>query len=209
VPYVSCLPTGGGATSGGTHGFGYGFADPGTLPIELVSFNAEPQQEQVLLKWVTATEKNNDYFTLERSVDSKKWEPVTEIQGAGNSNTNIDYYYTDKQPYQGKSFYRLKQTDYNGAYTYSSTEKVLIGDDNDIIVYPNPSNLFVKIYGSTIFKISLYNSMGRKIGLRLSETNGYKLIDTSHLTSGIYLLVIENENAVIKKERLAINHSLN
>ncbi len=209
IPYINCLPSGGGSTSGGAHAFGFGFADPGTLPIELVKFTAEPQESHVLLKWATASEKNNNYFTIERSVDSKKWEVVSDIEGAGNSNTNLNYQYTDKQPYQGISFYRLKQTDYDGAYSYSATEKVLIGATDDIMIYPNPSNLFLKIYGSNISKISLFNSIGGKTGIRMSGNNVYRTVDTSVLPSGVYLIVIEKENGTVKRERLVISHNLN
>jgi len=81
------------------------------LPVELMSFDAAPDGENILLTWETASEINNDYFTIERSEDAINFTELTRVDGAGNSNTNIHYHSTDFGPYLGVSYYRLKQTD--------------------------------------------------------------------------------------------------
>ena len=91
----------------------------GALPIELVKFTGEPYGEFNLLKWLTATETNNNYFLLERSNDAVNFDEVGTLDGAGNSTSYINYSMLDKKPYNGITYYRLKQVDYDGKSTTS------------------------------------------------------------------------------------------
>lgn len=207
IPYVNCIGGGGGSVGSGAHAFGFAFDDPGTLPVELISFNADAQKKDVLLTWATASEINNDYFSIERSADSKNWEKISSIDGAGNSNVNIRYEFTDTKPLDGISFYRLKQTDFNGAYTYSATEKVLRGETNNAVVFPNPSHSFVKIFGSAIAHAIIFNSIGRQLPINLEDKGDYKQINTLNMASGIYFLLIEHDNGTTQRERLIVNHN--
>jgi hypothetical protein len=111
------------------------------LPIELVSFEAELNGKQVDLNWITSTEINNDFFTIERSLDLNSWQELTIIPGAGNSSQTIEYYEIDNDPISGVSYYRLKQTDFDGKYSYSGIESVdfdRIIISEDISLFPNP-----------------------------------------------------------------------
>ncbi|MGB6036238.1 MAG: hypothetical protein WBG42_08215, partial [Cryomorphaceae bacterium] len=80
------------------------------LPITLLSFHAEVKDGLVHTNWVTASEHNNDFFTVERSKDGNVWEKVGTVDGAGNSNTELTYAFVDDDPYSGISYYRLRQT---------------------------------------------------------------------------------------------------
>ena len=131
--------------------FGTGQPSGGALPIQLLNFNVKPNGNVVNISWSTAVEKNNDYFTIERSNDGNTFKEIEKIKGAGNSNSVLNYRTTDAHPLPGTSYYRLKQTDFNGTFTYSpvrmvnrdvksAIEKETIGI---ISVSPNPfSNLF-------------------------------------------------------------------
>jgi hypothetical protein len=88
------------------------------LPIELISFNEYPVKNYNVLKWITATEINNDYFTLEKSSNGLNWDIVTKLKGAGNSTSSLSYEYKDYDVSTQINYYRLKQTDYNGVYKY-------------------------------------------------------------------------------------------
>jgi hypothetical protein len=88
------------------------------LPIELISFNGYPVKNYNVLKWITATEINNDYFTLEKSSNGLNWDIVTKLKGAGNSTSSLSYEYKDYDVSTQINYYRLKQTDYNGVYKY-------------------------------------------------------------------------------------------
>ena len=86
------------------------------LPIELVSFTGELINKQVLLKWTTATEINSDYFTLERSVDAINFNEIGIVASYGTTINTHNYTYLDTKPIEGISYYRLKQTDYDGSF---------------------------------------------------------------------------------------------
>jgi len=88
------------------------------LPITLISFEGTPEERCNQLKWVTASEQNNDYFTLEKTLDGKSYEIVTIMNGAGNSNSLLSYHFEEYQPWE-MTYYRLKQTDYDGKFVYS------------------------------------------------------------------------------------------
>ncbi|MFN3556064.1 MAG: hypothetical protein ACK4VN_08900 [Bacteroidales bacterium] len=88
------------------------------LPIDLLYFNARAERSQVALEWATATEINNDFFTIERSSDGHNWQIIGYETGAGNSSQTLRYAYTDSNPLEGIVYYRLKQTDFDGQFEY-------------------------------------------------------------------------------------------
>lgn len=96
------------------------------LPIELIRFDAEVRDNAVLLTWVTGSEINNDFFTVERSQEGIDFYPVIYVPGAGNSNQTLEYQYVDDAPFHGLSYYRLKQTDYNADFSYSAIVEVML-----------------------------------------------------------------------------------
>ncbi|MGE0562402.1 MAG: T9SS type A sorting domain-containing protein [Flavobacteriales bacterium] len=110
------------------------------LPVKLLSFEANFNVDRVDLKWVTSTEINNDFFTIEKSKDLKNWEIVSNISAAGNTNTNVEYFEVDYFPYQGVSYYRLKQTDYDGTFSYSNIVPVKVDKkiNGEFGLFPNP-----------------------------------------------------------------------
>jgi fibronectin-binding autotransporter adhesin len=115
------------------------------LPIELMSFTTFYNGKSVDVKWVTATEINNDYFTIERSLDGINYEIVAIISSkaiSGNSTSSLSYYYEDLNSKPGIYYYRLKQTDYDGKYSYSPVSKVIITCNNEFTfnVFPNPND---------------------------------------------------------------------
>ncbi len=163
-----------------------------TLPIELISFDVFNENGIIILKWETATETNNDYFTIERSTDAINFEPIAEINGAGNSNTSIKYSYSDNSPIPGVNYYRLKQTDYNGDFEYF--QKVSINNNmgimfNDAISY-SIKNSFVRI--------ELKSSSSEIIAVQLISVSG-SIINTWHIdpnTMGIDIPLINQKPGV-------------
>jgi hypothetical protein len=89
------------------------------LPIELISFSASCEQDQVVLRWKTASEKNNQFFAIERTTDGLNFTEIARIAGAGNSTTPIAYSFVDIHPATGYAYYRLHQIDFNGEDSYS------------------------------------------------------------------------------------------
>ncbi|MFM7021764.1 MAG: T9SS type A sorting domain-containing protein [Flavobacteriales bacterium] len=168
-----------------------------TLPVELMSFNVKKEEGKVAIRWSTATEINNDYFTLEKSTDGDNWTVLNEVKGTGNSNTLIEYVEYDTNPASGVNYYRLKQTDYDGQFKYSQTASVGITDQNlSLITYPNPisSYMFVEFETKINSNIdaSLYNQHGNRVKQVLKnyyEKGVYKvLVYTEDLPAGLYYI---------------------
>ncbi len=111
------------------------------LPIELLNFNAVQSGSAVDVYWSTASETNNDYFTIERTIDNLNFEKVKDIKGVGNSTTICSYCFMDECPYEGTSYYRLRQRDYDGTETYSDIKRVEFNSGKMIgaQIYPNPA----------------------------------------------------------------------
>lgn len=173
------------------------------LPIELLSFSATLNQSKVVdLEWITATEINNDYFTLERSKNGEGFETIGSVKGAGNSNEKLTYSYVDAKPYQGISYYRLKQTDFDGQFSYSKIKVIennTLGENMDISIYPNPTEdiLYVKINATSLEKDNasyfIYDNLGKLVQQNILQNNESK-INTALLQKGVYQLKIVNQN---------------
>lgn len=165
------------------------------LPIELIDFNATVIYDKVKLQWETSIESNNDFFTIERSTDGKNWDKLLNVKGAGNSSLPISYLTIDDRPFLGISYYRLKQTDFDGQFSYPATRSVNISFKKraTVTIYPNPTNGELIIVGARmeLNEISLFNSLGQNVtGLVkiTSDESGKSTADLSVLSSGVYYI---------------------
>jgi hypothetical protein len=129
---------------------GEGGSNP--LPIELLSFSAAMNEDKtaVDLLWTTATEINNEVFVIQRSLDGENFEEIGRVAGAGNSTSQLSYIFIDASPAQGVVYYRLKQIDYDGTYSYSKLVSVAnatttITNKPEMKLFPNPTNGVVNI----------------------------------------------------------------
>ncbi len=122
--------------TGGANGNAMTLAFEAPLPVELIEFNARPLANEVQLNWATASETNNDYFTIERSTDGRSFEAIATVYGMGTITEISKYYHTDKNPLNGLSYYRLKQTDFDGQFSYSDIKTVEFKNDETVKVYP-------------------------------------------------------------------------
>jgi hypothetical protein len=154
------------------------------LPIELISFTAEPINNTVQLNWITASELNNDHFTIQRSTDGKEFEDLAQVKGAGTTSEETRYSYVDENPGSDSLYYRLMQTDIDGNSTSSNVVRVVSGEVNSLIGFPNP----VRIGNTVTFNYTgyfrVYNSMGLVV-LMTAKTNK---IDATSLTPGVYIV---------------------
>ncbi len=171
------------------------------LPIELLGFTATPFVKFVKLDWETASETNNDYFTLEKSRDGVTFIPFATVQGAGNSSSKISYKFWDENPFPGLSYYRLKQTDFDGGFEFSDVESVYFADDN-FNLYPNPANERITLSYTTKqpFTLQCFDGRGRLINVPFTVNDYRYELNTSSLASGIYFLRIVLPTDVVVKE---------
>jgi len=119
--------------------------DNSGLPIELLSFSAQVSGYGVSVTWATLSETNNHFFTIERSSDGKQYETIAEINGAGNSQTVLKYSWVDQAPLPGRSFYRLRQTDFDGNFEVFGTSAVDNLTTLNWAAYPNPAKEYLTI----------------------------------------------------------------
>ncbi len=177
-----------------------------TLPIELLSFIAIPAGTDVQLNWSTASEINNDYYTVMRSMDAITFEEVLSIDGAGNSNSLLYYSVIDYNSYKGTSYYRLLQTDFDGKCSYSHIVAVDVENVFDISIYPNPFSTSAtirinRLSNDFIFQLRVYNIQGAEV-MNTNLTQNSTIIETSSLSSGVYFYKIIENGAVIQSGKL-------
>jgi hypothetical protein len=111
------------------------------LPVELLHFDAKASGQAVLLEWATASERDNAHFAIERSLDGRNFSAIDELPGAGNSTETRRYQYTDDAPPSGRRlYYRLKQVDFDGLFSYSPIRSVLISRQGDMALFPSPAS---------------------------------------------------------------------
>lgn len=206
---IQSNPTGNTTQAGGITGFNNWWtlssaASP--LPVELISFDLYRQTSSVVLKWSTASEINNDYFTIEHSRNGSKFEPIGMVAGAGNSSSVNHYEFSDKQPYPGINYYRLVQVDFDGTATHSEIRKVDFSKDQMYTVFPNPalpgSSLTVTVPEQGTYTLSVYDMAGKMLYNESISANEAGLIniktDQFFKTKGIYHLNVsgldENHN---------------
>jgi len=190
-----------GITSFSEFGIGRG-QDGGALPIQLIDFNASLNADKTVeLKWITASEINNDYFTIERSSDGVDFEIVDEISGAGNSSSVIHYNYTDTAPLKGLSYYRLKQTDFDGTSVYSEIISVKIEETVKAVewnVYPNPviKGNYLNIssnHGADNYELELIEATsGKLIYKKIFSEEAGDIYLNDNLIPGIYFARIKH-----------------
>ena len=173
------------------------------LPIELLSFGAKCNSGKVDLNWETATETNNDRFTIERSTDGINYETIGTVKAGGNSKQKLSYSFADAKPLKVTSYYLLKQTDYNGE---AKPVKVAVTSCNRIAefdIYPNPSSGTFKMVGAgENSEIIIADVLGKIIyeGRVMGDTE----LDLSAQKNGIYFVKVISEGAAVLK-KIVIN----
>lgn len=175
----------------------YTVTDPTSLPIDLLSFTANlVDNNEVMVKWITATETNSDYFDVQRSIDGSAFVTIGKVAAAGMSSKELTYDFLDEQPIYGTSYYRLRQADIDGTVTYSDivqvkTERGYITPN----IYPNP------IQSEQSLTVDFGNIPNTAININISDMSGKQVysqqfgagqnvfnIPLSGFASGIYVI---------------------
>ncbi len=173
---------------------------PAGLPVKLLSFTGELQDNKsVLLEWITQTEVNNSHFEVQKSVNGAEFTTFTTATGAGNSAVVVNYSKVDEQPYVPVTYYRLKQVDFNGAFTYSPIISVVVNEFVMSNVWPNPAKENIEFIlnsdhaGSA--SIVIQSIEGKKVQtLDYSYMKGAnrQQVDISQLAPGSYFVIIRD-----------------
>jgi fibronectin-binding autotransporter adhesin len=160
------------------------------LPVDLLYFTARLNENQMVdLNWRTASEINNDFFTVERSQNGLDFDLVTEVKSKGNTNRENSYEALDSNPLYGVSYYRLRQTDFNGKFKYS--QKISVYNEkltSEINIFPNPTEGIIHIQSSHKgAEIKVFSSYGQLIDNYNTDDDLSKL-DMTEYSSGVYYI---------------------
>lgn len=166
------------------------------LPVELTHWSITSKEDKIQASWSTATEINNDFFTIEESVDGVSFLPNHTERGAGNSQNPQFYEHTISPLHTGREvlFFRLRQTDYDGTSVTFKTHRVDVSTLNQLQVdiFPNPLEdrfLSVKVGNLVGYKLDIFNLSGRRL-LSLAPENALSALDLADFENGLYLLQI-------------------
>ncbi|MDJ1479261.1 T9SS type A sorting domain-containing protein [Cytophagaceae bacterium YF14B1] len=181
------------------------------LPVNFIQFAGVAHTNEVQLTWTTASEKNNQYFEMMRSSDGANWQTIGTVDGGGNSQSPLQYEYTDENPLKGKNYYKLKQVDYDENYSFSKIISVTVtsGQESSISLSPNPivkqSTIWLQLPDtqSQQESITVYLSdlQGRSLSKQIVPLNG----NTGQFTinpqwePGVYILRIDTPGATEQK----------
>jgi hypothetical protein len=181
------------------------------IPVELTSFLASINDGVVVLNWTTSTETNNFGFQIERSKDKIGFDQLAFVPGSGTTTETKTYSYTDSTVTSGKYYYRLKQVDYNGSYSYSNIVEVDLELPTQLTLeqnYPNPFNPSTKIKYQipdlSFISIKVYDVLGNEVSILVSEEKivGRYEVEFNAITlpSGIYFYRLQAGSFVETKK---------
>lgn len=186
----------------------------GNIPVELASFTAVTQYNQVDLRWITATEINNAGFEVQRKAENGAFEKIAYVEGKGTTTEITPYTYTDVVDQAGVYYYRLKQVDYDGTYEYSHLVKVNVTSVPNTYSleqnFPNPFNpatvINYTIAEAGMVTLSVYNTIGEKVGElvnQVQQAGPHQVeFDASSLASGTYVYTLNINGYTITKKML-------
>jgi hypothetical protein len=189
----------------GTYGSILRFDPHGFVPVELISFTSTVSGNNVLLKWSTATELNNQGFDIERKIVSSDWEKIGFIAGSGTTTESRTYSFTDENLNTGAYNYRLKQLDYDGTFEYSNEIQAEVSVPFDFKLeqnYPNPFNpsttIRYSVLQNSLVTVKVFNIIGQEVAELVNEIKSpgkYEInFEANELSSGIYLVKMQADN---------------
>lgn len=167
----------------------FAIGSKGVLPVTFTTFDAKPYKNKVLVTFSTASEFNNEYFDIERSVDGRNFESVGIIKGVGNSLREQRYSFIDENPYLGISFYRIKQVDFDGKVSYTATRSVHL-DNNTLTITPRNTDGRIDINTNDLsYEVHIYNTSGQEVR-HFSALSGTQSINIESLLPGLYYVEV-------------------
>ena len=171
----------------------------GALPIELLSFKAEHNNQHVSIRWQTVSEINHSFFRIEKSDDLINWHEIYQEESkGGDSYTLKNYSYIDNNPYSEENYYRLMQVDNDGSTSFSPVRTVVLDNRTDAISYfPNPASdqIVLKSDKGIHSKIQVVDMLGKVLDKKLINSNLHEVqLDVSDLTTGVYFIQYDNKS---------------
>lgn len=171
-------------------------SESSNLPISLYSFTVDAEENNARISWVTASELNNDFFTIERSNDGSNYEIILTKKGAGTSHASVSYSELDENLPSGVYYYRLSQTDFDGSKVYFDPIPFKISNLSDIKIYPNPikqgESATITGLNNCNLSIKAYASNGTLVMDVHSNKKEAFVFSTSLFSKGIHLIKLND-----------------
>ena len=160
------------------------------LPVQLFTFTAQKANQTGLLNWKTTQELNSSRFDVERSADGNTFKTIGSLAAAGNTNTTTSYSFTDAHPIKGANFYRLKQIDIDGSFTYSKVVPVNFSNAAKLILSPNPASdhLIVQLPHADYSSLNIFDAAGKLMMQKNIAGSSTIRLSIHHLPKGSYVL---------------------
>mgnify|MGYP002335974278 CR=1 FL=1 len=181
------------------------------LPVTWLSVNALKNDDGgVNVNWATATEINNDYFSVEKSSDNRNFSEIGQVKGGGNKNSISKYMFEDSNPGMGTLYYRIKQTDYDGEFAYSAVVSVTPGKlISNVTFNPNPASSNVTVTWDAGIKEQLTLQVTDLTGVvvlseSLPNDNNVHYLNIENINNGLYLINILSQNDMVYRSRIVI-----
>lgn len=171
------------------------------LPVKLATFDVSCENEQAKVEWETASETNNDFFTVWRSEDGEVFTPVGRVDGLMNSNQLVSYDWTDDETIIGSSYYRLSQTDLNGVSEYFEP-RVFYGCSIAEPIVSTDQMDKVRVEGESIQSVIIYDQMGRKLLEHSNENHAEKIVLDPAVQKGFYIVKISHHDGNVSTENV-------
>jgi len=177
------------------------------LPVEMISFEGKGDGDHVILDWATVSEINSDYFIVERSSPKTNFEPIGFVKSAGNSDHLIAYTFADESPEPGILYYRLKQVDFDGHFTYTSPISINFGFENSVcVVQYNPNSRTIKIIRNDSdqndWSLRLLNLQGQVLWTDILHPGENRDVSMNESNNGIFLL--QNEEHYFSTRKIIV-----
>ena len=169
------------------------------LPVSLASFTGKETNKKVQLSWNSAAEQNVEKFEIEKSVDGSFFSKVGCLNAVGQGGNK--YHYEDITPLSGTTYYRLRLIDKDGSHSYSKVIAIGVNSNtNPIILYPNPAKDILKVIGTDITRLEVFDNSGRVVYSQSFKQESNPCISVNGLNRGIYHLhiLIKNGNSMVK-----------
>ena len=175
------------------------------LPVALVSFNAKASGFMASLDWATASESGNGYFGVERSIDAQTFTQVGRVEGQGTTATRQNYTFTDESPSRGTNYYRLRQVDAGGQFTFSPVRAVLIRSNGELAILGNPATDQLGVAGLEASSTVDLLDLNGQLRSRQASTDSRLQIDVRDLPSGTYLLRVAEPTGTQTRRVLVVH----
>ena len=185
------------------------------LPVELISFDGIAYEKYIRIFWSTASEKNNDYFIIEKSLDAESYAELGKIKGSGNSNSRLDYAFRDYYPSKGFNFYRLKQFDYDGKVKTYGPVEVNFRSTDKLVIHPNPTagkslNVSLNTSDSQVL-VEIVDLSGNLQFSKLktfssAKDYNFSIEEINSIPEGIYIFRVASESGMRQEKLMVTSH---